>query len=51
MTKYRPLEFPKEKDNTAVEFISTLLKKKPHERVCSLFQLKENEFFNDFNFV
>jgi cGMP-dependent protein kinase len=32
-------------------FISSLLKKKPFERTCSLALLKDSPFFNDFSFV
>jgi hypothetical protein len=45
------LEFPTSNDFSVPTFITSLLKKKPTDRLCSLNLLKESPFFTDFNFV
>jgi cGMP-dependent protein kinase len=46
-----PLNYPNNTEPSVQMFISSLLKKKPFERTCSLAVLKESQFFSNFNFV
>jgi len=47
------LSFPKSKSNdqTVLAFVKLLLRKKVKDRVCSLEVLKQDRFFQDFNWV
>jgi hypothetical protein len=43
--------FPDNDDGILNEFLKSLLKKKPYERVCNLSILKDSTFLADFSFV
>lgn len=52
MITSRDLRFPGNiQDDSTITFIKKLLKKKVTERLCNLDLIKQEKFYEDFNFV